>query len=370
MGLLTSAVIGSASAASRPALQVDRCLNRKQNKFTCSVCAEICPEHVISLNAKEELKWNRCRDCGLCVSACPSRCFTPSSGMQRTLTEDTHPGEPLVFACEQESELMDRKIPCLAAIPWELLALMAFYGEVVLLMNHCASCGKAGPHALLLENLAGAKAFLGEDRFRERIRLIESGTWEAEASPSEKEMSRRAVFSGLGKNLKKNVYRAAVSRVPQLEDAERDGLRYRRLLSRAVRKERDRLREAQQAAGTAEELPSYPLSLPAYTTACFGCGICERICPQQALEIRVEEGGTRLISITPWKCTACGLCAEICPYGGLQGLEKIAVPFLEQLPLARVPTESCEQCGVAIRPGTAPALCPSCRAKKKRLRRS
>ena len=53
----------------------------------------------------------------------------------------------------------------------------------------------------------------------------------------------------------------------------------------------------------------------------------------------------------------------------LQGLEKIAVPFLEQLPLARVQTESCEQCGVAIRPGTSPALCPSCRAKQKRLRR-
>jgi formate hydrogenlyase subunit 6/NADH:ubiquinone oxidoreductase subunit I len=182
-------------------------------------------------------------------------------------------------------------------------------------------------------------------------------------------MSRRAIVSGLKKSLRKNVYRAAVSRIPQLEEADRDGLRYRRLLAQAVRAERDRLREAQQAGGGPETLPTYPMSLPAYTTACFGCSICERICPQQALEIRVEEGGTRLICITPWKCTACGLCTEICPHGGLQGLEKIAVPFLEQLPLARVPTESCEQCGVAIRPGTAPALCPSCRAKKKRLRR-
>lgn len=369
MGLLTGTVMSSTPASGRPTLQADRCLNRKQNKFTCTICSEICPRHVFSLNAKEELKWSHCRDCGLCVSACPSRCFTLSSAMQQTLTEDTRADEALVFACECEPELMDRKIPCLAAISWELLALMAFNGEVVLLMNHCASCGKAGPHALLLENLAEAKAFLGEERFRERVRLVESGTWEAETSPSEKEMSRRAVFSGLKKNLKKNVYRAAVSRIPQLEEADRDGLRYRRLLAQAVRAERDRLREAQQAGGVTAELPTYALSLPAYTTSCFGCGICERICPQQALEIRVEEGGTRLICITPWKCTACGLCVEICPHGGLQGLEKIAVPFLEQLPLARVPTESCEQCGVAIRPGTSPALCPSCRAKQKRLRR-
>ena len=76
-------------------------------------------------------------------------------------------------------------------------------------------------------------------------------------------MSRRAIFSGLKKNLKKNVYRAAVSRIPQLEEADRDGLRYRRLLAQAVRAERDRLREAQQAGGVAAELPTYPcLSRP------------------------------------------------------------------------------------------------------------
>ena len=166
MGILTSAVINTAAAPSRPTLQADRCLNRKQNKFTCTACSEICPEHVFSLRAKEELKWSHCRDCGLCVSACPSRCFTLSAGMLRTLTEDTRADEALVFACECESELMDRKLPCLAAIPWELLALMAFYGEVVLLMTHCAACEKADAHALLLENLAEAKAFLGEERFR------------------------------------------------------------------------------------------------------------------------------------------------------------------------------------------------------------
>ena len=369
MGMLTDAVVFGAGAASRPALQADCCLNRKQNRFVCSVCSDVCPEHVFSTKPQDEMKWSHCRDCGLCVSACPARCFTLSSEMQRTLTEDTRPGEPLVLACDRESELMDRKITCLAAVPWELLALMALYGEVVLLTMHCASCEKASARDLLHENLDRLKAFLGEARFREQVRLIESGTWEPETSPGEREMSRRAIFSGLKQNLKKNVYRAAVSRIPQLEEADRDGLRYRRLLSQAIMKEREALRAERSANGSSEPLPTYTVSLPAYTTSCFGCSICERICPHRAIEIKAEEGGTRLIYITPWKCTACGLCAQICPHGGLRGMREIAVPHLEKLPLVRVKTASCEQCGIAILPGTSPALCPSCRAKKKQLRR-
>ena len=48
MGLLTSTIISTAAAAGRPALQADRCLNRKQNKLTFMVCTELCPEHVLS----------------------------------------------------------------------------------------------------------------------------------------------------------------------------------------------------------------------------------------------------------------------------------------------------------------------------------
>ena len=369
MGLLTSAVAFGTGTSSHPLLQTDRCLNRKQNKYTCTVCAELCPEHVFSMNSKEELKWSRCRDCGLCVSACPSRCFTPSPEMQWALTEDTHPGEPLVFACDQESELMDRKLTCLAAIPWELLAVMAFCGEVVLLTMHCASCEKVSSRDLLQENLDRLKAFLGEDRFREQVQLVDSGTWEPKASPAEREMSRRDIFSGLKQNLKKNMYRAAVRRIPQLEESDRDGLRYRRLLSQVVLKAREQRKAEQEADGRPKALPTYTLSLPAYTSSCFGCSICERICPQEAIEIITEAGGTRLIYITPWKCTACGLCAQICPHGGLRGMQQIAVPHLEKLPLVRVKTASCEQCGIAIQPGTSPALCPACRSKKKRLRR-
>ena len=366
MGILTSAVL-SGGLSSRPLLHTEKCLNRVQKKYPCAVCTELCPQQVFSLDPKAELKWSRCIDCGLCVSSCPSRCFTPSAETQRVLTDGTRSGEAVVFACEQEEELLDRKLRCLAAVPWELMAALAFYCDVVLYLKHCPSCEKASWHACLQEHLEALRDFLGEEKFRRRIRLITSGTWTPETPEEEQVLSRRAIFSRTGRSLKKNLYYAAASRLPQLDASEQDALQYRRLLSQAVLAERERLRNgADGSGGEAAPLPVYTVSLPAYTPSCFGCGICERICPQKAIEIIAEAGDSRLIYITPWKCTACGLCARVCPHGGLRGMKKTAVPFLEQLPLARVSSASCERCGIAVPPGSSPRLCPACAAKAKK----
>ena len=369
MGILSDTVMRGGSFSFRPGLHSGSCLNRKQNKFNCTVCTEICTEQVFSLDPKAEIKWSRCRDCGLCVTACPARVFTLSPEMQRTLTDHVQVGDAVVIACEQEPALMDRKVRCLAGVPWELLALLTFYGELVLYTKHCGDCDKNAWVSRLHQNLDALKTFLGEDCFRKRVHLVDTGEWAPETAETERELSRREIFSGMNKRVKKDLYRAAVNRIPALQETEPDGLGYRRLLSNEVLKNRERIQQAKNAGENTDPLPAYSVPLPAYNTACFGCSICERICPQKAIEIKAEEGGTRMIYITPWRCTACSLCVEVCPHGGLNGLRDTAVPHLEKLPLVRVKTESCEQCGVAIKPGSIPALCPACKAKKKRLHR-
>lgn len=374
MGIIGNIMLSGGNASSRPVLLPDTCLNRKQNKYTCTVCEEVCPEKILTRELTGELKWYRCTDCGLCVSACPSRCFIPSAQMQRVLTDTTHPGEAVVIACDREEELLKRKVLCLAGIPWELLAILTFYGDVVLYTGNCAGCENKAWYSRLQGNLEKLKSFLGEKVFGERVHLVGSGTWKAEMPEEEKEMTRREIFSKTGKSLKKTTFRAVLDRFPQLENSEKDTLTYRRILSQVVLKERERVLKDQEASGKHEgadsSLPVYSVPLPAYNTSCFGCSICERICPQKAIEVKAEEGGTRLILITPWKCTSCGLCARICPHDGLNGLRETTVPYLERLPLVRVKTESCEQCGTAIRPGSRPALCAVCAAKSRRkLRR-
>ncbi|MFC1919725.1 FAD-dependent oxidoreductase [Chloroflexota bacterium] len=45
---------------------------------------------------------------------------------------------------------------------------------------------------------------------------------------------------------------------------------------------------------------------------CIGCGICESLCPFEAVELTCIQGKTRA-SITPASCKACGICAARCP---------------------------------------------------------
>ena len=250
MGIISEVFRSGSNPSSRPVLQTDRCLNRKQNTYTCTVCEQICPENVFSLDMKEEVKWYRCVDCALCVSACPSRCFVPSPDMRRILTEDTGAEDAVIVACDREKETLKRKVTCLAGIPWELLAFLTFYKDVVLYTKSCASCEKDAWRSCLQDQLKELRDFLGEKRFRERVHLIEEGTWESETPEDQKRVTRREILSRTGKYMKKNIYRAAASHIPQLENIQEDALQYRHLLSQAVTQERGRIVQALEPHGS------------------------------------------------------------------------------------------------------------------------
>jgi len=59
-------------------------------------------------------------------------------------------------------------------------------------------------------------------------------------------------------------------------------------------------------------------------TLCTGCGMCELICPREAIEIKTfpkVEGEKRkppTIDVSKEKCQYCGICSSICPFGALK----------------------------------------------------
>ena len=46
---------------------------------------------------------------------------------------------------------------------------------------------------------------------------------------------------------------------------------------------------------------------------CTGCGLCERLCPTHAVEVR--EG--RAVIVRPEDCSFCDVCESYCPEGAI-----------------------------------------------------
>ena len=162
-----------------------------------------------------------------------------------------------------------------------------------------------------------------------RVHILKEGSFikPEEKETEEKPVSRREIFSGIGRKIKKEAFRAAARRIPLLENTEEDGRQYRMLLTRAMQEETQR--DPTFRAG---------VQLPQFTVACKNCGICEKICPQKAIEFGEERDGKRMIWLTPWKCTGCELCAKTCPYGGITGLHTVLVPQMTRVPLVQIHT--------------------------------
>ena len=352
-----------------PHFAPENCINRRQRRYACTVCSDVCPKGVFSLSTGERMKWDRCIDCGLCAAACPSRCFLPSPSSQRSYTEDLDLSGPLTLVCREEEEHGALRVRCLAAVPWELLALIAMQTELVLYVGRCAGCAHPEWAGRVREQLALVRDFLGEDRWSRQVHVLTEGRFEASEVAEEEEektLTRREIFSGVKRRMAKGLYKAAAARLSLLAEEEASNpMQYRRALARAVLAEQKRAR----AAAEGLKAPDYGVQLPRFTADCYGCGICEKLCPQKAIEIGPEKDGKRLIYLTPWKCTGCSLCMHVCPHSGISGLHSLRVPGLTQLALVRVPSASCERCGMSIPPGSDPPLCPACAAKAGRWKR-
>ena len=58
------------------------------------------------------------------------------------------------------------------------------------------------------------------------------------------------------------------------------------------------------------------------TDNCTGCRRCLKICNRKALEMAVDEAGSRVILKKPQKCTACGKCVAVCKFKALEIVER------------------------------------------------
>lgn len=327
-----------------PSMAAETCLNTVQTKRQCSVCQEACPHGVFR---GETPDWDLCDGCGVCAARCPSRCLRPAALLSQNILELCRRIQGNVtFSCGEQDMPADLTAPCLAAIPWELIALFALEGTVALHMIGCKNCSRAGLLCHFERTLDEVRRFLGDEKFQRSVVCRRDAA--APAPVAERGFSRRDSFALLFSKS-----RAAVtSLLPEDRELSPDGMLCRRLLVHKLR-------------SLEQPVQNLSLAIPAFLDSCTACGLCTKICPTQALH-RITEGpqaGTWYMALIPWRCTGCGLCADCCPSGGLSAPEwrmqaNILTPVLHAVAAA-----PCPRCGEPLEPGQSAGLCARCQAE-------
>lgn len=300
--------------------------------------------------------WDSCINCGLCVSACRSRCIAPSpEQVQADAGLADIDNDTIWIGCEKSTRQNTVTRACVAALPWEALAYLALNKKIVLDLTPCGECENDACAELLRKNLTRLVEFFGQPLFEARFTLA----YQQEEAPYHlRQLSRREMMSQMSAG-SKNGTKQLLRMLPGMHSEWGSSLDFRLLLHQRIK----------QLKQSAETPLHYGFYLPNFTDKCYGCDRCERACRAGALKREDLPNGQTRIVITPWKCSECGVCVAACSSHGLDGLKLRQLTSLGPVSVHKLTKTLCKECGKPIAPDSVEGVCSVCRIKLRTKKR-
>lgn len=357
MGKLTQYAVNALMKVPHPEIERRQCWNLHPHRTPCTACKDVCPISEEIFTRPSLVKdWDACINCGLCVSACRSRCIAPSpEQVQADAGLADTDNDTIWIGCEKSTRQNTVTRACVAALPWEALAYLALNKKIVLDLTPCGECENDACAELLRKNLTRLVEFFGQPLFEARFTLA----YQQEEAPYHlRQLSRREMMSQMSAG-SKNGTKQLLRMLPGMHSEWGSSLDFRLLLHQRIK----------QLKQSAETPLHYGFYLPNFTDKCYGCDRCERACRAGALKREDLPNGQTRIVITPWKCSECGVCVAACSSHGLDGLKLRQLTSLGPVSVHKLTKTLCKECGKPIAPDSVEGVCSVCRIKLRTKKR-
>lgn len=333
------------------------CLNiKKSYPRECRQCLQYCPHDAIT--EEKDIKADRCTECGICMSVCPSDGFVDRD--MDKLKDYLFDSDSIVLNCPQ-AEPCGYEISCLGMLDkdaWTVLMLLSDVKSVRILTGDCGQCDDRQACAV---SVAFFKDVLNKWKGNHQVKieiLPDKGKRESAESSNDfpnsqkdKNISRRSAIIGLREQGREKV---------------------KSLLPSIIAEETYNIpRTRQWLADALKIFPEKKIPFDALKAddKCTNCGVCTKVCPQDALQLVQKEGKIRLIYQAA-KCVHCRRCVDIC---GPQALRFEPIPLSYKLLTGKILLREavpryCSKCGKQIFHNNEPRLCIACASKDPNLK--
>lgn len=350
-------------------LQIDAefCVNLRSRMDLCSDCSDHCPHDALQLSCDEiQLDKDLCTGCGGCLPHCKAGALLLSGFASRRFLEaiDEIDGEePLDLHCRESREKGGGiVIPCHLILNTSLLMAVAAKGCSEVRLHGLVGCSACKGRSAITSVVALKK---------ELSEKVEDGFLQLDLNPShagkgvkqredQPQLSRRgflrmagsrSVTAGLGYLIPTVEAEDLLDELPFYQN---DALPQRPSILHTL------LAEAQPDIDWRSGVEQ-PWRQREFSAACSACMSCSERCPTGALQGESKPNYRRIIYRMD-RCSDCGLCEAICPEDairstaieGKDGFTDIAVTLIYQQ------QQACERCGDPFVNLQHETLCPIC----------
>lgn len=326
------------------------CLNtKKPYPKQCRQCLLYCPHEAITEDM--QIKKGKCTECGVCMSVCPSDGFVDKE--MDSLRDYIFNKDKVILNCPQ-AQARGYEIACIGMLDeeaWLTLMILAQKKDIRILTGDCGKCDDRQACVVSVTSLKKINAQWPEHP-QIKIEIApsdgEDNEEEEESSAANKDTRTASGWREQGKEKVKSLLPSIVGEETYLIPRTRQWL--------------------------AEALKLYPDFKIQYEAVkvddkCTNCGVCVKICPQDALQLVQREGKIRLIYQAD-RCVHCKRCVEIC---GPQAMTLEPISFSHKLLTGKILVREsipryCSKCGKQIFHNIEPRLCMQCASKDPELK--